>query len=131
MSAKTPWAEPATYPSETHSAYCNIMLLPPMLCYLPLLPSTSTFSLSYISDIMHMLKLYNELMNYAPHSMQKVQFNQYLEHNSTTLSIHLLNDLQIIQDNQGHWTQQGNLDMETILKEIKDSRRATLVSVPF
>ena len=78
-----------------------------------------------------MLKLYNELMNYAPHSMQKVQFNQYLEHNSTTLSMHLLNDLQIIQDNQGHWTQQGNLDMETILKEIKDSRRATLVSVPF
>ena len=121
MPATTSWTDPATSLLKTLLSYCSTTPRSIKLSQPSLLPSTITSSLSYVSDKMHTLKLYDELMDYATHSSHKVRLNQYLEQNSTTLSLHLLEDLQLIQANQGCWTQQGNLDMETNLKEIKDA----------
>ena len=64
--------------------------------------------------------LYNELMNAALEPTHKITINQYLEQNSTILSIHLLEDLQLLKTHQGYWTLQGDLELETYLKENQD-----------
>ena len=46
-----------------------------------------------VSDKMHTLMLYNELMKAVLEPTHKIIINQYLEQNSTILSTHLLEDL--------------------------------------
>ena len=74
----------------------------------------------FISDIMYILELYNELMELAHEDAHKTAVNKYLEQNSNALAGHLLTDLQTLTEKQGYWNAKGDIDMETNLKEVRD-----------